>query len=157
NPEYYISNAWLTQLENSDSVPSVYKLFSLSIIYHIKFSDLLRTFGVDLDRIGKYQMEIPPAATCPAEFEIADAARPVSFPIRFDPYANLSKTNLLSRMVETWGEIPVAALQHLDLGHQNYGYIGTEDLTLFPLIRPGSMVQIDPQVRKVQVNKWRTE
>ena len=41
NEEYYISNAWLTQLENKNSVPSIYKLFSLSVIYRSTFSDLL--------------------------------------------------------------------------------------------------------------------
>ncbi len=47
NPEYQISNPWLTQLENSDSVPSIFKLYSLSAIYRIKLSDLLLLFGVD--------------------------------------------------------------------------------------------------------------
>ena len=28
NPEFHISNAWLTQVENSDSVPSIFKLYS---------------------------------------------------------------------------------------------------------------------------------
>ncbi|MGH9726309.1 MAG: hypothetical protein ACRD41_14690, partial [Candidatus Acidiferrales bacterium] len=36
NEDFYISNAWLTQLENKNSVPSIYKLFSLSVIYRIK-------------------------------------------------------------------------------------------------------------------------
>lgn len=40
NQEYYISNEWLTQLENKDSVPSIYKLFSLSVIYRSTFADL---------------------------------------------------------------------------------------------------------------------
>jgi transcriptional regulator with XRE-family HTH domain len=32
NPEFYISNGWLAEVENSNSVPSVYKLYSLSSI-----------------------------------------------------------------------------------------------------------------------------
>jgi hypothetical protein len=32
NPEFHISNAWLTQVENSDSVPSIFKLYTLSSI-----------------------------------------------------------------------------------------------------------------------------
>ena len=35
NSEFTISNAWLTQIENSDSVPSIFKLYSLSAIYRI--------------------------------------------------------------------------------------------------------------------------
>ncbi len=30
-------------------------------------------------------------------------------------------------------------------------------MTLYPLLRPGSFVQIDPSVRKVQPMRWRTE
>jgi hypothetical protein len=37
------------------------------------------------------------------------------------------------------------------------GYIGLEDYTLHPLIRPGSLVQIDPRQRKISAEKWRTE
>ena len=30
-------------------------------------------------------------------------------------------------------------------------------MTLYPLLRPGSFVHIDPRVRKVQPMRWRTE
>jgi len=49
NPEFFVSNHWLTKLENTDSVPSIFKLFSLSAIYRVKFSELLSLFGVELD------------------------------------------------------------------------------------------------------------
>src|SRR5579859_4262207 len=35
NPEFQISNAWLTQIENSNSMPSIFKLYSLSAIYRL--------------------------------------------------------------------------------------------------------------------------
>ena len=41
NEEFYISNAWLTKLENTDSIPSIHKLVTLSVIYHVGFSELL--------------------------------------------------------------------------------------------------------------------
>jgi transcriptional regulator with XRE-family HTH domain len=56
NSEYYISNAWLTQLENSESVPSIFKVFSLSAIYRVPFRELVLIFGVNLDNIGKHQL-----------------------------------------------------------------------------------------------------
>src|SRR5579863_3693432 len=55
NEEFYISNAWLTQIENKNSVPSIYKLFSLSVIYRIRFADLFRIFGVDLSASSKFR------------------------------------------------------------------------------------------------------
>jgi hypothetical protein len=60
-------------------------------------------------------------------------------------------------MVEIWGEVPIAVIQHLDVRHSTYGYIGLDDRTLYPLLRPGSFVQIDPHVKKILPVKWQTE
>src|SRR6202035_3336340 len=157
NPEYHISNAWLTQIENSDSVPSIFKLYSLSSIYRIKFSDILLLYGVDLQNLTKHQMAAPLPNTHLTNLEVYDQQRTVSFPIRFDRSFDVDNTNLLSRLVEVWGEVPIALIQHLDIRHGLYGYIGLQDMTLYPLLRPGSFVQIDPRVRKVQPMRWRTE
>jgi transcriptional regulator with XRE-family HTH domain len=157
NAEYHISNAWLTQIENSDSVPSVYKLYSLSSIYRIKFSDLLLLYGVDLQNLVKHQLTAPLPNTHLTTLEVYDTDKTVSFPVRFDRSFDVDNTNLLSRMVEVWGEIPIALIQHLDIRHSLYGYIGLQDNTLSPLLRPGSFVQIDPHVRKIQPMRWRTE
>lgn len=157
NPEFHISNAWLTQVENSDSVPSIFKLYSLSAIYRIKFTDLLLLYGVDLQLLGRHQLAAPLPQTHLANIDVYDDDRTVSFPVRFDPSFDIENTNLLSRIVEIWGEVPISLVQHLDIRHGLYGYIGLHDLTLYPLLRPGSFVQIDPRVRKVQVLRWRTE
>jgi transcriptional regulator with XRE-family HTH domain len=157
NEEFNISNAWLTEIENTNSIPSIYKLYSLCIIYHLKFSDVLQLFGVDVQKISKQQSEMRLQQTHPTPMEVFDQDRTVSFPVRFDRGFEVSKTNLLSRMVEVWGEVPIALIQHLDIRHSMYGYIGLEDLTLYPLLRPGSFVQIDQNIRKVQPLKWRTE
>ena len=91
------------------------------------------------------------------QLEVYDTEKTVSFPVRFDRSFDVDNTNLLSRMVEVWGEVPIALIQHLDIRHSLYGYIGLQDNTLSPLLRPGSFVQIDPHVRKVQPLRWRTE
>src|SRR6202171_2639522 len=75
NPEYQISNAWLTQVENSDSVPSIFKLYSLSSIYRIKFTDLLRLYGVDLERLNLHQLESPLADTHLTSIDVYDSDR----------------------------------------------------------------------------------
>jgi transcriptional regulator with XRE-family HTH domain len=157
NEEFYISNAWLTQLENKNSVPSIFKLYSLSVIYRIKFNDLLALFGVDLSASGKYQFSLPLQNTHLAAFEEPDPERSVTFPVRFDKSFSLDKTSLISRMVEVWGEVPIALIQRLDLRHCQYGFIGKDDHTMYPLLRPGSFVQIDNQVSRTHGQEWRTE
>src|SRR5246500_4508925 len=80
NPEFHISNAWLTQIENSDSVPSIFKLYSLSAIYRIKFTELLSLFGVELDHLHEHQLASPLDNTHLTTLEIDDEERTVSFP-----------------------------------------------------------------------------
>jgi transcriptional regulator with XRE-family HTH domain len=157
NEDFYISNAWLTQLENRNSVPSIYKLFSLSVIYRTRFSDLLALFGVDLGESAKYQMGLPLQNTHLVALEKMEPDRPITFPIRFDKGFNVEKTNLISRMVEIWGEVPVSLIQRLDLRNCQYGYIGLQDFTMYPLLRPGSFVQIDSHVARLNRTEWRTE
>jgi hypothetical protein len=38
-----------------------------------------------------------------------------------------------------------------------YGYVGTRDYTLFPVIPPGSFVQIDPSRRKIETGRCASE
>lgn len=157
NPEFYISNAWLTQIENTDSIPSIYKLYSLSAIYRIKFVELLLLFGIDLERIGSHQLAMPLQKTHLTNLEVYDRDKAVTFPVRFESDFSLNKTTLISRIVELWGEVPISLLQHLDIRHHQYGFVGLQDYTLHPLVPPGSFVQIDDRMNRVIDSGWTTE
>jgi transcriptional regulator with XRE-family HTH domain len=155
--EYYISNAWLTKIENSDSIPSIHKLLTLSVIYQVPFSSLVQLFGIDLGMGSTHRLDICYRHSQLLRLEPTDLGKSISFPIRLVSQFDAGTTNLLSRMVDCWSEIPLGALQHLDLRKNHYGLIGAEDHTLYPMIRPGSFVQIDPGVRKIHTFRWRTE
>lgn len=157
NEEFYISNAWLTQLENKNSVPSIYKLFSLSVIYRAKFTDLLSVFGVVLEDSVRYHSELPLQNTHLASIEVPDREKTTRFPVRFDRGFRVETTSLISRMVEVWGEVPIALIQRLDVRNCQYGYIGMDDNTMNPLLRPGSFIQIDSHMKRIRNSGWRTE
>ena len=157
NEEFYISNAWLTQLENKNSIPSIYKLYSLSVIYRAKFKELLVVFGIDLDASTRYQLALPLQNTHLASLESPDPHKTITFPIRFDKSFSLEKTSLISRMVEVWGEVPIALIQKLDVRHCQYGYLGVQDYTMYPLLRPGSFVQIESRPNRSDSSEWRSE
>jgi len=74
NPEFFVSNNWLTRLENTNSVPSIHKLFSLSAVYRVRVSDLLPMFGINQSLLEKYQIETPPQHTHLINLEETDAA-----------------------------------------------------------------------------------
>lgn len=157
NEEFQISGAWLVEVENSNGIPSVFKLYSLSVIYHIKFADLLLLYGLNLEKIPKHRTLLPPKQTHPTPVEVFDEEKTAIFPVRFDPGFNVEETSLVSRMVEVWGEVPMGVIQHLDFRNSLYGYIGLQDFTLYPLLRPGSFVQIDQKIKKVHPTKGATE
>ena len=157
NTEFFVSNNWLTRLENTSAVPSIHKLFSLSAIYRVRISELLPIFGIDATLLEKYEIENPTAHTQLLHLEKPSPERRITFPVRFDAGFRVEETNLLSRMVQVWGEIPVSLIQNLDIRRGLYGYIGMNDYTMYPLLRPGSFVFIDDGLREVVQEQWASE
>jgi transcriptional regulator with XRE-family HTH domain len=157
NREYYLSHTWVTDIENGEFTPSIYKLFTFSAIYRCGFTELLSYFGLQIADLSRYRMSIGiPKTHLLGGAQEADA-EDISLPVEFKPGFRFEKTNLLARFVEKWDEVPVGLLQHLDLRKSMYGYVGLEDFTLFPIIRPGSLVQIDASQRKISNLDWKNE
>lgn len=88
---------------------------------------------------------------------VSDADDTIVLPMKSDKQFKLDRTNLLAKLGKIWGEVPIRLLQHLDLRHGVYGFVGLSDRTMFPIIRPGSIVQIDQNQRKVVQGKWEDE
>src|SRR5260370_5140020 len=158
NEEFLISSPWLTQIENEKAaLPSIYKLFTLASIYGLSYAEVLALYAVDTKKVKKYHAEMPIAKTHLAEFDSTETPAALEIPIRFDAGLNVSKTSLLSRMIESWGTVPLEFIQHLDLRHRLYGFVGLSDYTLYPLIRPGSFVEIDPEIKVPRQHSARSE
>src|SRR5260370_28313953 len=79
--DFHLSNAWLTQLENTASVPSIYKLYSLSVIFRKSYADLLSVFVVDLTKTQNYQLAMPLENTHLTAFEHSNDNKSFPFPI----------------------------------------------------------------------------
>ena len=60
-------------------------------------------------------------------------------------------------MVAVWGEIPVCLLTNFNPREHILGLIGLEDHSMSPLIRPGAVVLVDDNRRKVVDIDWRNE
>jgi transcriptional regulator with XRE-family HTH domain len=156
NEDFTVSHARLVQIENGESTPSIYKLYSLSAIYGCGVTDLLSLY-LDLGDTVRQHLAFDHPSTHLIDFGAGESERKITFPVRFDPGFNLQKSSLLSRMVEVWGEVPVGLLQHLDLRRGRWGLIGLNDYTMYPLVRPGSLVQIDERQRPLTPAVHRSE
>jgi transcriptional regulator with XRE-family HTH domain len=157
NQEYYISHAWLTDVENGEFTPSIYKLYSLSLIYKRSYDEILAFFGIHIRDIGREQMRLTLPHTHLISDPSAGVPQQVLIPDELRNNIQLEKTNLVSKMFNQWGGLPAALLEHMDPRHSLYGYVGMEDFTLFPLIRPGSFVQIDAHQKRIEWANWSTE
>jgi transcriptional regulator with XRE-family HTH domain len=157
NQEYYISHAWLTDIEKGKFLPGLFKLYSISAIYDRSFTEIASYFGLRIADLSRDRASMGVPRTHLVNRHGDGETQSVSLPVEFKPEFRFENTNLLSRVVEKWDEVPIGLLQHLDLRKSVYGYIGLEDHTLYPLIRPGSLVQIDPSQRKISSAPWRTE
>lgn len=144
---FFISNGWLAQLENGASEPSICKLFSLSVIYHANFLDLVRLYNVDVEDKEKYE-----------------------------PVANAHLTQLISETQNNYGrsvpspqrltslvsELDAMSARQLAGGRNNgrsitYGHLGSSDFTMHPMIRPGSLLKIDTNQDKLTAGTWPSE
>jgi transcriptional regulator with XRE-family HTH domain len=141
---FCISNGWLAQLENGVSEPSICKLFSLSVIYHANFLDLVRLYNVDADEREKYE-----------------------------PVANPHLTQLIrGRNKVEPGSSSVIPVLHPDMPTSltpeiqgngvrapgiTYGHLGSTDFTMYPMIRPGALLKIDTSQNKLAQIAWRNE
>lgn len=154
--EFLISGPYLTQIESDKKVlPSMFKLFTLASIYGRHYSELLALYGVNSERVNKYQAELPFPRTRLAKFDLAEEPARREIPARFD--AGLDHTKMFSQVVKDWGRVPLQLTQRLDYRNRLYGFIGLQDFTLYPLIRPGTFVEIDPQVKRPRHGLPRSE
>jgi len=96
---FYISNARLTQLEsNLFTEPSLWKLFSLSAIYKVRLTELMRLYNVEAEESDKYTAIASPDVTClltdmPDSYRMSEMLRGLVK----DP----DKTTLLPRVIDS--------------------------------------------------------
>jgi transcriptional regulator with XRE-family HTH domain len=155
NDDYSIPLSRLSDIETKGIVPSVYRMYSLAVIYRSDLRDVLSWYGIDVNEmVADLNVISPPKSH---RTEALQGATNVRIPVRMDPGFDPRRTANLGRMVEQWGLVPLAYLAHFSQASFTYGYIGTEDFSMYPLLPPGSFVQIDESKNKVVQGIWRSE
>jgi transcriptional regulator with XRE-family HTH domain len=153
--EYLIPPSRLSDIETKGVVPSVYRFYSLAAIYHRPVRDLLRLYGIDLDGISAEWALSQAAKSHTAALEYENTT--CRIPVKLDPGFDLNETSDLGRMVQQWGTVPLSMLSHLSSLNYTYAFVGNEDFTMYPILQPGSFVQVDESRRRVVERQWRSE
>jgi transcriptional regulator with XRE-family HTH domain len=141
---FCISNGWLAQLENGASEPSICKLFSLSVIYHTNFLDLVRLYDVDVDDREKYEPVADPQLTQLVAKKNSGNGR-----LAATPQLSTHLIGAMSARQLAGGEDHAPSII--------YGHLGSADFTMYPMIRPDALLKIDTRQNKLLAVEWRHE
>lgn len=154
--EYVIGLSRLSEIENKGTIPSIYRIYSLSAIYRLDFQEVLEWYGIDPTLLPSDASVIDIARTHSVDFG-TDVHGTVPFPLALDPGIDPRRTTFLSRMIQRWGRLPLLLLNGTDPRLYRYAYVGSDDWSMYPLLHPGSLLLIDESRRKVQSSGWTSE
>jgi transcriptional regulator with XRE-family HTH domain len=151
--EYAVALSRLADIENRGTLPSIYRLYTLCVIYRLDFEEVLSWYGVRLGDLPADSLHVGLKRTHLVRFQPVDSVTGPSPSLEIDP----EKTTLLSQIARRWGKLPLAFFSGLDLRQFRYGFIGLCDRTMYPLVPPGSFVAIDVTSRKIASGGWTNE
>jgi transcriptional regulator with XRE-family HTH domain len=155
NDEFAVSPSRLSDIETKGLVPSIFRLYSLAVIFRHDLRELLSWYGIDLNSAtADIHLNLPPKSHFAETLQSASVAQ---IPTRLDPSFDSRRTTSLSRMIEQWGPVPLTYLAQLSSDSYTYGYVGSEDLTMYPLLPPGTFLQVDESRNKILQAMWRSE
>jgi transcriptional regulator with XRE-family HTH domain len=155
NDEYVVALSRLADIENKGTLPSIFRLYSLSAIYGLDLSEVLSWYGISLSALPSDSRVLEHPRTHLVAFQPEEGE--IQVPVSLDPGIDLSRTVFLSRMIQKWGKLPLMLLNGVDLRNYRYGLVGTEDWSMFPIIPPGSLVVVDDSRRRIMNSGWTTE
>lgn len=155
NEEFSIPPSRLSDIERKGILPNIYRFYTLSVIYRRDIRELMSWYGVDLNNIAAdFSLVSPPHSHVS---EALNGLSSVQVPVRMDPGFDERRTTNLGRMVEQWGVVPLAYLSQFATSDFTYGYVGTQDFTMYPILPPGSFIQVDESRNRVVEGSWRSE
>jgi len=153
NPEFAIGLSRLADIENKGTVPSIYRMYSLATIYGFDYSSVLALYGVSLACMPADAVELRLGITKPISLDFV-RDQTVDVPLKLLTSLDLKKTTYLSRLSRDWGRLPLQFLRKSELPQYRYVLVGTQDFSMYPVIPPGSFVQVDQSKRKVANSGW---
>jgi len=152
--EFAIALSRLADIENKRTVPTIYRIYSLSAIYRLDFQEVLRWYGIPLDLLCADALHIGHKETHALQFTPESA---VAVPQWLENRIDLNQTTFLSHIVRGWGKLSLSFLSGADRRQHSYGFIGLEDWSMYPVLHPGSLVLIDQERRKIAAAGWTSE
>ena len=155
NYEYSVGLSRLADIENRGTLPSLFRMYSLCAVYRIPFEKALGWYGIDLQALCIDASRSPLCQTYPFDLR-PSSHREANVPAVDEGFEGKS-TTYLSRHSRHWSGSSLNFLHPLDHSRTRYAFIGTDDWCMYPLVPPGSFIEIDTDKRKVVRDGWTAE
>jgi len=153
NSDFYISHSTLSDIE-AGSIPSIHKLFSLSVALKVNLNDLLSAFGIDLLEPSMPKPEVPSNTLAAPVGPVREPS--FRFQLNFDTQVGTDQTTLLRVQSREFASLPPVLRERFDPTRYRYAFIGSKDDSMADLLPPRSLVEIDTTQKNVDAFAWRT-
>ncbi|MBV9507926.1 MAG: helix-turn-helix transcriptional regulator [Acidobacteriia bacterium] len=154
NPDFALPLSRLADIETGGCLPSLFRLYTLCAVYHLDMHEVMRWYGVPVHLLAGEALQVPLGETHTLEVTPNGHA---AVPITAETGIDLDQTTFLSRLIREWGKVPLSFLHGFDYRRYRYGLVGLKDSSMFPILRPGSLVVIDENRRRPARGGWTSE
>lgn len=154
NDEFAIALSRLADIENKQTVPTIYRIYTLSVIYRLDYRELLGWYGVPVEYVAGDALHIGLKNTHAVQFSVDTT---VTVPQALENKIDLNQTTILSHIARRWGKLGLSFLNGSDWRQHRYGFIGFDDWSMHPILRPGALVLLDHNRRKIATSGWSSE
>jgi transcriptional regulator with XRE-family HTH domain len=153
NPDFCVSHSTLADIE-SGSIPSIHKLFSLSLSLRVSLKELLLPFGIDPEEstAKASSSSEPPTGFC----RLLSCPEENCLPLTPGTETQAAETTLLKLNPQDLTSLPSSLQYQFDPVRYRYAVIGSNDDSMADLLPPGSLVEVDTSQNRVEVFQWRT-
>lgn len=137
-----LTNGWLVRLEKCDSAPNLHHLFVLCATYGVDVFEFLRLYGINIEELPKYEAIANSQQTqllSPTVISL-DLTAPRTTRLALDVAAKLP---LRLPFEHSDGQSPI-----------RYAQLGANEVTMCPLIKPGSIVVFDTSQTRIETGDW---
>jgi transcriptional regulator with XRE-family HTH domain len=135
DPAFYVPHNWISDLENGKSKPRLAKFHSLSLIYDCDINEILTLFGLNVMDLGNERGVVTLPHTHLSGLPLVRSAA-VTDPPNVAGSPPLKRTTSHCRIFQGLGDMAMFLAQQARPEQLLYGYVGTDDYTLDPIIRP---------------------
>jgi transcriptional regulator with XRE-family HTH domain len=149
-PQFTVHISRLADIENGGVVPSLHKLYTLAVVYHLNPLQILGWYDVPLERFlgDAVSFRAPQTHLIAPSTHSGSTGQPA-------PEHIPEGTQFMARNAADHGAL--GNIFNSENGHYRYGCIGLRDRRMEPILRPGSIVLVDVSVRRLQESEWANE